>query len=221
MNPNASPSHSRASEIWKRLAGMFGGESVERKFGVTPPPEWVVMLSRLKDFEIDRGLRRLAYGGSRGVPSLPEFTKLCRAVGGDEFEDGQPGVPRLPSGPDSWDDKPWEKVGNRYLLGYLAKTLQENPQRYGTRASAAAMRMNDDELRRAGLHRKQLDASPEFIANLDALVRAKNAWVEDMKDLAANGRGEVDPKLQKAIWVDYMARAELEILKRREAAQAA
>lgn len=203
--------------VWDRLLGCFG-DSLLRKFGATPPAEWKAAIVALNDVQLERGMRRLLFGWKGGPPNLPDFMRLCRTVGGDDFDEGQHDLPRLPTGPDPWDDKPWEKAGNRYLLGYLAKQLGQDPKRYGRPASYMAMRMSEEDLRKRGLHRKLLDASEDFIANVNTLVRAKNAWVEDMKDLAANNRGEVDPATQKAVWADYFGRAEAEILSRRDAA---
>src|SRR5581483_9576020 len=122
MTPNTQPS--RASEIWKRFAGMFGADALERKFGKTPPPEWHVMLSRLKDFEVDRGVRRLAYSGKNHVPSLPEFTKLCRMVADDTVDEG-PQRLALPN-PDTFQGDGWDISGNVRLLKFITTLLARN-----------------------------------------------------------------------------------------------
>lgn len=117
MNP--SPAQSRADEVWRRFVGMFGGDSVERKYGRTPPPEWTAMLSKLKDFEIDRGVRRLAYSGRDALPSLPAFTKLCRAVQDDAIDEGS--RPLALSGPDNRQFDRWDIAGNYRLLAYILR----------------------------------------------------------------------------------------------------
>src|SRR3954468_12717023 len=75
---NQTSQQSAATEVWRRLIGMFGADAVERKFGREIPAEWTAMCSRLNEFQIHRGIRQLAYSGKAHVPSLPEFVKLCR-----------------------------------------------------------------------------------------------------------------------------------------------
>jgi hypothetical protein len=104
---------SRIGEVWGRLIGCFGGDAVERKYGKTVPPEWIAMISRLSDPQVDRGLRRLIYGGKAHVPTLPEFVKLCRAVGGEEFDEPTSTVTALPAPDDRFDE--WDMAGNRHL----------------------------------------------------------------------------------------------------------
>lgn len=119
MIPNENSPQSRANDLWKRFVGMFGGDSVERKYGLTPPPEWIAMVGRLKGFELDRGVRRLAYSGAVGMPSLPAFTKLCRAVGDDSVDEGPKPI-ALPN-PDTWQGDEWDMTANRHLLAYLMR----------------------------------------------------------------------------------------------------
>lgn len=115
MNPKTSPP-SRTGELWKRFAGLFGADAVERKFGPTPPSEWIAMVERMREFELERGLRRLVYGGKGHVPTLPEFVKLCRSVGGEEFDEPKP-ITALPA-PDSRFDE-WDMAGNKHLWNYI------------------------------------------------------------------------------------------------------
>lgn len=198
------PLQSRASEVWRRLVGMFGGDAVERKFGPKPPPEWVGMLARLNDLQIDRGIRRLAYSGKPHVPSLPEFTKLCRAIG-DDVDEGDRPQRALPK-PEDVEWCPWDMVANRFLLGHIAKQLSKDPKHYGRPASYRALKASDEVLNQLGLDKHNLDASPEFVDRVHALVAAKNAWADDMRDLAVNG--EVPVETQKAVWHDLIGRAE-------------
>lgn len=101
----------------------------------------------------------------------------------------------------------WEAAANRHLLRHITHRLQENPQRYGKPASYLAMRMGKHDLDLLGLNEKQLDASPEFIANVEKLVTAKRQWAEDMRDLARETK-QVDKTLQREIWADYIGRVE-------------
>ncbi len=67
-NPKNTP-QSRADELWQRFVGLFGGESVKRKFGDDPPDEWVGVLAQLSDYQLERGMRRLLRSGKSTPPS--------------------------------------------------------------------------------------------------------------------------------------------------------
>lgn len=101
----------------------------------------------------------------------------------------------------------WDMAANRYLLGYLATQLAAKPHRYGRGASPKLMRAREEDIRQLGLDMKLLDASQEFIGTVQRLVAAKNAWAIDMRDLD-RGQG-VPPETQKAVWYDYLNRAEV------------
>lgn len=115
----------RADSLWRRFAGMFGAEALARKYGDSPPPEWRVSLDRLKDFELERGMRRLVYSGKPHIPSLPEFLRLCREVGGDDHASAdarqmppsrqlaQQPVPR------------WSEQANIHLLGHISRQARK------------------------------------------------------------------------------------------------
>lgn len=193
-----------AIAIWGRLLGCFG-DALLRKYGAEPPQEWVGALGMLTAIQHERGLRRLVFGWKGGPPSLPDFMRLCRTIGADEFDEGQPDQPRLPA-PDSFTGDNWDMAANRYLMGHIAKRIAENPEFYGKAASYRAMQADDDDLRQLGLDKHNLDASGEFVDNAAKLVVAKNAWAADMRDLAVNG--SVPPSTQKAVWYDLMNTAE-------------
>lgn len=193
-----------AKAIWVRLLGCFG-ESLIRKFGPTPPQEWVDGLGMLSPLQQERGLRRLVFGWKGGPPSLPEFMRLCRSVGSDEFEEGPAKLPALPP-PDTWEGDVWASAANRYLMGHIAKRMATNPKGYGKPASYEAMRAPKADLGRLGLDEHNLDASSEFVDRMAKLVAAKNTWAADMRDLAI--KGEVPAETQKAVWREYLARAE-------------
>ena len=184
---------------------MFGGDAVERKFGPKPPPEWVGMLARLNDLQIDRGIRRLAYSGKPHVPSLPEFTKLCRAIGGDEFDEGEPRPIALPK-PDEVEWNKWDMAANRHLLGHMIRKVCQRSARYGRPASYKLLTARIEDLRQIGIDEKLLDADGKFVANVKRLIEAKNNWAADMRDLECNG--EVPSETQKAVWNDYINTAE-------------
>ena len=55
---------------------------------------------------------------------------------------------------------------------------------------------------------RTLSAHPQdarILGNEPALVLAKNRWAADMRDMATD-QG-VDPGVQKAVWLDYLAAA--------------
>jgi hypothetical protein len=207
MNPT-NPNTSRAIEIWKRFVGMFGADSVLRKFGDEPPLEWVVMIQKLRDFEVDRGLRRLVYGGKPHVPTLPEFVKLCRTIGVAEDVDDGPKPAALPN-PEAWKGDHWDVEANHHLRAHLMRRMQAKPRCYGRPASYLAMQGSTRETS------PNADASPEFIRAVHILRDYKKAWARDMREGNVDpSTGEVTPPSladQKAAWEDCMQRAEAAI----------
>lgn len=187
---------------------MFGADSVLRKFGDEPPLEWVAMIQKLRDFEVDRGLRRLVYGGKGHVPTLPEFVKLCRTIGVAEDVDEGPKPTALPN-PEAWNGDQWDITANYHLMAYLMRQMQANPQRYGRPASYLAMRNTTRE------QSPNADASPEFIRAVHILHDYKKAWARDMREGNVDpSTGEIKPPTlaeQKSAWEDCMQRAEAAI----------
>lgn len=111
----------RITSLWKRLAEMYGAKALETKFGATPPDTWRIAVDRLKDFELERGMRRLVYGGKPHIPSLPEFLRMSREVGGDDFASADH-KPVPPSHQIEQAPYPqWLEQANRRLLDYFAK----------------------------------------------------------------------------------------------------
>ena len=190
---------SRAAELWKHFAGMFGADALKRKFGAIPPEEWVACLSRLQPHELERGMRRLLHSGRDQVPTLPAFLRLCRAVGDDSIDDEAPPLPML-TGRNTPEADPWEVAANRHLLKHITDRIYAAGRPYGRPASAHAMRV---------MTTPNADASPEFIRNVHRLVDAKKAWAADMRDLAQNG--PVPITVQRQCWADYIGRAESDI----------
>jgi hypothetical protein len=97
----------------------------------------------------------------------------------------------------------WEAAGNQHLLAHIRRRLALNPQHFGRPATLAAMRQTTRE------KFPHADASPDFVQNVKRLVRARNAWVADMRDVAVDGGVPVET--QKSIWNEYIASAEQEI----------
>ena len=111
---------SLAAEVWRRFAGMFGREAVARKYGEQIPEEWPAMMSRLNEYQVQRGIRMLAYSGKQHVPSLPEFVKLCRDA---EHDHGGPARPALDKPPE-WNGDKWDQAANIHLLGYVTRAVR-------------------------------------------------------------------------------------------------
>lgn len=197
-----------ARAIWSRLVGCFG-DALLRKFGPEPPEEWIGALGMLTAAQHERGLRRLVFGWKGGPPSLPDFMRLCRAVGTDEFDEGVPALPAL-AAPDNFKGDVWDEAASRFLLGHIAKRMKQDPNFYGRPASYKMLAASEADLTQLGIDRHYLDASGEFVANVNKLVAAKKAWAEDMRDLAVNG--EVPPSTQKAVWYDYFKTAEQSVI---------
>lgn len=210
MTPNSEPS--RASEIWKRFAGMFGADALERKFGKAPPPEWHAMLGRLKDFEIDRGVRRLAYSGKQHVPTLPEFAKLCRMVSDDTIDEGAQRL-ALPS-PDEWKGDAWDIEANQRLAKFITTLLTEKSTALGKILPC-----------RRVLHpvtkqflRLESQASDEQEWSTAVLVAYKKAWAQDMRewrvDTETGEMGLPTHDERERTWKETIARAMAEIRQR-------
>jgi hypothetical protein len=102
----------------------------------------------------------------------------------------------------------WDAAANRYLMGHIAKQMAANPRCYGRPASVKSMQTKREDSPNG-------DASPEFVANVDRLRQAKALWAEDMRDMARDGG--VDPEVQRAVWKDWIGRAEAEIARGRAA----
>src|SRR6185437_102688 len=149
----------RARALWDRLLGCFG-DPLLKKFGAEPPEEWVLALGSLDSRQIARGMRRIVFGWKGPPPSLPDFMRLCRSVGEDDFDEGPRPLERLNR--DDGHEDPWLMTANRHLLAHLLRVVGENPKCYG----------HPDE--------------PGFVDNVQALVTAKNLWVADMRDLATH-----------------------------------
>lgn len=113
ISGNSSPS----AELWQRLGGLFGADALERKFGRSIPREWSGIVDRMPRGELERGMRRLVHSGKGHVPTLPEFVKLCRAVGDDAEFGGQKTYHALPAPVDVTDA--WGAAANRHLLAYV------------------------------------------------------------------------------------------------------
>ena len=156
------------------MVGMFGGDAVERKYGKLPPAEWKVMISRLKEFEVDRGIRRLAYSGKPHVPSLPEFTKLCRTIADDEVDEGPQRV-ALPN-PEAFTGDEWEIESNQRLLKHLTTILAKKANAMGE------VPQIEREYVKGKFSGLKSVPSPQQVQTTAVLVAYKKAWAQDMRE---------------------------------------
>lgn len=125
-----------------------------------------------------------------GPPRMPTVAKLWASR-----SEMRARAPREAPAADPWQGDAWDIAANHHLLGHITQKLASNPSRYGRPPTWHGMRVSKF---------KNADASPEFIANVQALVEAKKFWAADMRDLAQQ-HGEVPIELQRKIWADYMA----------------
>lgn len=112
-----------ADEVWKLFAEMYGATALRNKYGETPPNSWKSAINGLNEYALRRGMKR-ALHFTRGVPSLPEFLRMCNEVGGEHDEGSQPMAPSrqiehapLPR---------WELQANQHLLAHLMRLALEH-----------------------------------------------------------------------------------------------
>lgn len=173
---------SAATEVWRRFSGMFGADAVERKYGREIPQEWVAICTRLNEYQLQRGIRQLAYSGKQHVPSLPEFVKLCRDGEHDVKPAQQHPALTHQAGP---QDDPWGWLANRRLLKHITTVVPKDPTCYGPRDT------------------------PSFELNVKVLVAFKNRWADLMRESAtAEGVPIAD---QEASWNECIRMAEEQI----------
>lgn len=165
----------------------FFGDSLLRKFDAEPPDEWVAAINALSDFQLERGLKRLLFSWKGAPPNLPDFMRLCRAIG-DEFDDGP--KPKALAAPDTWKGDHWDITANIKFWKYITHRLTESYRPWGaawTEEHAACTRI---------------------------AVAYKNAWAQDMREYADEETGEVGKPPQEygdRMFADCMRRAEADI----------
>jgi hypothetical protein len=126
---------SKAQTVWQHLAGLFGADALERKFGPDPPPEWEAALSDLNDAQLHHGLQSLMRTGGDRVPTLPQFIAACR----DNREFSRAGTDRALAPP----DQNWELAGNRHLIALAARRGLEHKPIYEDEARRLWASKND------------------------------------------------------------------------------
>ena len=157
--------------------------------------------------EVDRGIRRLAYSGKPHVPSLPEFTKLCRAVGDDDVDEG-PQRPALPN-PDAFVGDEWDIESNQRLLKHITTVLAKKSNAMG---EVPKIQREYVKGKFSGL--KSIP-SPQQVETTAVLVAYKKAWAQDMREWGLDeATGEVlKPATaeRETTWNSCMQRAMAEI----------
>lgn len=176
--------------IWDRLLGYFG-DALLRRFGKDPPTEWVEAIDALNRFQLERGMRRLKFGGKGGAPSLPEFMRLCRAIADDGIEEG-PRPLALPA-PQTGNFDGWDIAANNRFWKYVTKRLTDAPRAWGPPNST-----------------QQAEATQIGVAY-------KNAWAQDMREACTVDpvSGEIvmpSNAEQSSTWINCMGRVEADIL---------
>jgi hypothetical protein len=174
--------------VWDRLLGCFG-DALLRKFGAEPPQEWVGAISALSSQQIERGMRRVLFGWKGGPPNLPDFMRLCRTIGGEEFEEGPKSL-ALPN-PDNWQGDKWDIASNLRLMSYLMRQVVKKTRVFGE--------PNSPQMKRA----------------TDIMVGYKKRWAALMRDWDHDRQtGEIiEPPMedQNASWAGLIESAEAEI----------
>lgn len=172
---------SRADSLWRHLAQMFGADALSRKYGDSIPHDWRKMVDALSEFELGRGMRRLANSGKAHVPTLPEFLRMAREIGGDYAGDPRPDTKALASPQDGMDG--WDAMAGRHLLAHILR--QAKAKRYY-----------------AGSDPKSREAKELT----QPLVDAKNAWADEMREAAKAGTLPTDHG--RAWWNEAMQKAD-------------
>lgn len=180
----------RAKVVWDKLLGFFG-DGLLRKFGEDPPEEWIETLDDISDFQIRRGFKRLTFGWKGGVPNLPDFVRLCRAIGDDAPDEG-PGERVSAPAIDGPRFDGWDISGNVRFHKYVTHRLMDSYRPWGAPGSA------------------------ELAECTRIAVAYKNAWAQDMRESTTvqtdtgeiSGPSEED---QARLFADCMRRAESDI----------
>lgn len=175
------------------MGGLFGADALERKFGREIPTEWRGIVERMPIPELERGMRRLVYSGKAHVPTLPEFVKLCKAVGDDAEYGGPKGTAALPPPAKTVTDA-WGAQANLHLLTYV--------QKHHTEFRGGSYWVEDQH------KNKNLELRPWLEARTAILVRWKNEWARLMREADDADR---EPQAQRNLWAACMSQAEEEI----------
>ena len=121
MNEWSVNKQDRALKVWTSLCEMFGSR-FQSNYGEAPSQMWIESINGFKDYEIQRGLRKLLHKGSGTPPTLPQFIAACKY---SEEEDSTPSstvaLPRIAS---QYDEPVWCH-GQKCLLAFLWKSSRK------------------------------------------------------------------------------------------------
>jgi len=70
----------QAQDTWKRFASWYGADVLERKFGLTVPPDWSDAIDSLDRNQLAMVLGETKQKYPTWMPGLPEFEGLIRQV---------------------------------------------------------------------------------------------------------------------------------------------
>ena len=111
----------RALQVWKNLCEMFGGKFVSN-YGEQPTQMWIATINGFKDYEIQRGLRKLLHKGSGTPPTLPQFVAACK-YSEEEDQTPTPSTTALPRIASQYDEPVWCH-GQKCLFAFLWKSTR-------------------------------------------------------------------------------------------------
>lgn len=192
--------------------GLFG-DALLRKFDSEPPEEWVAAISMLNDFQLERGLKRMVFTWKGGPPNLPDFVRICRAIGDDDFDTPkqQIALPRR----DEFKGDHWDIAGNMRLLKHITTLLAANSAALGKVLPVREVRSAS-----GALICLESQASSEQVSATELLVAYKKAWSQDMREYVDSETGEIGrPPFaeQERTWNGVMDRAMADIHQRKAA----
>ena len=108
--------------IWAALTDMYGSKFLSA-YGEKPSQMWTVAINGFKEFEIQRGLRKLLHKGSGTPPTLPQFVAACK-YSEDEDTRPNPSTSALPRIPSQFDEPVWSH-GQKCLFSFLWKSTKQ------------------------------------------------------------------------------------------------
>lgn len=106
--------------VWTSLCEMFGSKFASN-YGDKPSQMWAMSINGFKDYEIQRGLRKLLHKGSGTPPTLPQFIAACKY---SEDEDTPAPTQALPKIASQFDEPVWCH-GQKCLMIFLWKSTRK------------------------------------------------------------------------------------------------
>jgi hypothetical protein len=97
------------------------GNKFTAAYGESPSQMWTVTIAGFKDFEIERGLRKLLFKGSGTPPTLPQFVAACKYSEDDEPISAPVDAPKIAS---QFNEPVWCH-GQKCFLIFLWKSTRK------------------------------------------------------------------------------------------------